>query len=228
MKEAIVLAGGFGSRLRALVSAVPKPMADINGRPFLEIVLDKLVAGGVERVIISLGYMAEVVMDHFGPIYKGLEVVYEVEETPLGTGGAIRQSLARCFSDHILVLNGDTYVELDQKELGAFYSQVQKPTVVACEVDDVSRYGKLKIVDGLIRGMAEKESSGKGYINSGVYVLPVNSLDVYEPGSTFSFEDGYLKIQAESGNLHLFRTKGKFIDIGIPEDYLKAQTYLTD
>ena len=111
--EAIVLAGGFGTRLRQVVTDVPKSMAPIAGRPFLEILLGSLARKGFQRIVLSLGFMAEKISDHFGTHFAGLELAYVVEETPLGTGGAVRLASTACTQDHVFVLNGDTYVDLE-------------------------------------------------------------------------------------------------------------------
>ncbi len=116
--EAIVLAGGFGTRLRQVVPDLPKPMAPIAGRPFLEILLLSLYQKGFSRVVLSLGFMAEKIIAHFGDRYVGMDLVYAVEHHPLGTGGAIRVALAQCASDHVFVFNGDTYLDLEVKTAG--------------------------------------------------------------------------------------------------------------
>ena len=111
--EAIVLAGGFGTRLRPCVDDLPKPLAPINGRPFLEYLLDYLYANGVCRAIISTGYMSEKIEEAIGGRYRGMTVEYCREETPLGTGGAIKKALGMCREEYAAVINGDTFYDVD-------------------------------------------------------------------------------------------------------------------
>ena len=117
--EAILLAGGIGTRLRSVVPNLPKPMAPVAGRPFLEILLNSLAKKGFKRVVLSVGYMAEKVVSHFGYNFVGMELVYEIEETPLGTGGAVCKAIAQCNTDHVFVFNGDTYLDLEVAEVVA-------------------------------------------------------------------------------------------------------------
>ncbi|MBO7411049.1 MAG: NTP transferase domain-containing protein, partial [Ottowia sp.] len=117
MMEAIVLAGGFGTRLRQIVSDVPKPMAPVAGRPFLEILLGSLAQKGFSRAVLSLGFMAEKISGHFGAHFKGLNLSYVVEDAPLGTGGAIRLATTACAQEHVFVFNGDTYLDLQVEQL---------------------------------------------------------------------------------------------------------------
>ena len=127
LMEAIVLAGGLGTRLRSTVPDLPKVMAPVCGRPFLEILLSSLATKGCRRAILSLGYLAHRVQDHFGPRFAGIDLAYEVESVPLGTGGALRRALDRCEADHVLVLNGDTYLDLEIEEVESRWQQKPLP-----------------------------------------------------------------------------------------------------
>ncbi|HVW64767.1 MAG TPA: nucleotidyltransferase family protein [Nitrosospira sp.] len=226
--EAVILAGGLGTRLRAAVPDLPKPMASIAGRPFLEIVLASLARKGFSRIILSLGHMAEKVVSHFGSSFDGMTLVYEIEASPLGTGGALRQALARASSDHIFVFNGDTFLDLEVPELESFWQAHRLPTIVGKEVADTRRYGRLETVGQHVVGFAAKNIPGPGLINAGCYVLPRNALDMFEPGRVFSLEADFLVAAVRTQQFALFTTKGFFIDIGIPDDYLRAQTQLVD
>ena len=117
--EAIVLAGGFGTRLKSVVFDLPKPMAPVAGKPFLERLLKSLAQKGFTRIVLALGYMAEKVIEHFGSRFEGMELVYEIESTPLGTGGAVRLALTQCLTDHVFVFNGDTYLDLEVSHVEA-------------------------------------------------------------------------------------------------------------
>lgn len=226
LMEAIVLAGGFGTRLRELVPELPKPMAPVAGRPFLEILLTSLAHKGFRRVVLSLGYMAETVAAHFGNQFLEIELVYEVENTPLGTGGAVRQALTRCNEDHVFVFNGDTYLDLEVADVEAHWQIHLLPIIVAREVPDTARYGRLVTSGGRVTGFLEKGMAGSGLINAGCYVLPVDILNGFAVGQPFSLEADFMAKTVNVMNIDVFVTKGHFIDIGVPADYMLAQTEL--
>jgi len=223
MREAIILAGGFGTRLRKLVADVPKSMAPVAGRPFLEIVLSTLAEKGFSRVVLSLGFMAETIISHFKDCYAGLELEYVVEEKPLGTGGALRLAITRCDSDHVYVFNGDTYLDLEVEDLECQWQDHHNPIIVGREVPDATRYGRLIIDEGRVIGFAEKGVSGPGLINAGCYVLNHNQLDDFPLNEAFSFEIDYLTKAVNYQTIDIFITHGYFIDIGVPEDFHRAQ-----
>lgn len=224
--EAIVLAGGFGTRLRQVVSDVPKPMASVAGRPFLEILLAALAKNGFKRVVLSLGYMAEKIALHFGCQYRGIELVYEIEKTPLGTGGAVRAALEHCRDDHVFIFNGDTFLDLEVPKIEAQWNMNGVPVLVAREVADTSRYGRLDVADGRVVRFLEKGMSGPGLINAGCYILPRRCLDGFALGEPFSLEADFLARSVPQMQIDVFVMHGHFIDIGIPEDYARAQTEL--
>jgi len=224
--EAVVLAGGFGTRLRALVSDVPKPMAPVVGRPFLEIVLRGLARNGFHRVILAVGYMAETISSHFGSAFAGMSLAYQVEESPLGTGGAVRAALCECFEDHAFVFNGDTYLDLEVQQVEAQWRRHGDPIIVARAVPDLARYGALLVEGGAVTGFLEKGAVGAGLINAGCYVLPRDILDKYPVGVAFSLEKDFLADSVVSRRFVVFEARGLFIDIGVPEDYRRAQTLL--
>ena len=226
--EAIVLAGGFGTRLRQVVADVPKPMAPIAGRPFLEILLGSLARKGFARVVLSLGFMAEKISDHFGARFAGMDVAYVVEDAPLGTGGAIRLALEACTQDHVFVFNGDTYLDLEVQSLEQRWQAKRHQVVVGRQVPDTTRYGRLVVDGGCITGFAEKGISGPGLINAGCYVLAADALARFPLNQPFSIETDYLVPEVTCGTVDVFVTEGMFIDIGIPEDYARAQTLLVD
>ena len=224
--EAIVLAGGFGTRLREVVADLPKPMAPIAGRPFLEILLDMLARKRFARVVLSVGFMSEKIISHFGDRHAGMELVYEVERQPLGTGGAVRASLQRCTSDHAFIFNGDTYLDLETDELEQQWQSGRNPVIVVREVPDTARYGRVEIDRGRVVAFREKGVAGPGMINAGCYVLPVDALDAFPVGQNFSLETQYLAQAVNRVRFESFVTRGRFIDIGVPEDYSRAQTLL--
>lgn len=224
--EAIILAGGFGIRLRQVVPDLPKPMAPVAGRPFLEILLTAIARKGFSRVVLSLGYMAEKVVEYFGDRFADMELVYEIEEMPLGTGGAIRQALGRCIADHVFVFNGDTYLDVEAAEVDACWLAQRAPIIVAREVSDTARYGRLDIANNRVLGFSEKGLAGPGLINAGCYVLPKGVLDGFPCGAAFSLEADFLAKAVTQQRFDVFVSKGLFIDIGIPKDYERAQKEL--
>jgi len=221
--EAIVLAGGLGIRLQGIVPDLPKPMAPISGRPFLEILLTMLSGKGFGRVVLALGHMSTTIVEYFGNRFAGMELAYEIEPLPLGTGGAVRRAMGRCDSDHTFVLNGDTYLDLEAGDIEAQWQRQRCPILVAREVPDTSRYGRLSVDNGSVVGFAEKDRGGRGLINAGCYVFSRDIVDRLPGVEAFSLENDFLAKHASVLALKIFISRGRFIDIGIPEDYLRAQ-----
>ena len=228
MREAVILAGGLGTRLRSTVPGVPKPMAPVAGRPFLEILLGSLRTKGIERAVLSVGYLADSVIDHFGHSFRGMELAYAVESEPLGTGGALRLALARCVSDHAFVFNGDTFLDLDLDGVARLWRSSRTPIIVARHVEDTSRYGRLIASDGRVLRFEGKAAGGPGLINAGCYVVPSDLLAGERFPERFSFEQDFLASAVEHERFSVFISDGKFIDIGVPDDYLRAQVELAD
>jgi len=227
MMEAIILAGGFGTRLRQVVPDLPKPMAPINGRPFLEILLGSLARNGFKRVVMSLGFMAEKISGHFGKQFSGMELVYTVEEVPLGTGGAVRFAMAKCHHNHVYIFNGDTFLDLEVDAVEHQWQNTRTPIIVGREVDDAARYGCLLTEDGRVTGFSEKGVTGPGLINAGCYVLNRGQLDSFPINTAFSLERDYLAQAVQDSSFDYFITSGHFIDIGVPDDYIRAQIELS-
>ncbi len=225
--EAIILAGGFGTRLRELVPDLPKPMAPVAGRPFLEILLTSLTRNGFDRAILSLGYMSEKIINHFGSSFSGMALDYVVEKEPLGTGGAVRLALSRCHEDHAFIFNGDTYLDLEVAQVEHHWRAKRYPIIVGREVEDTARYGRLLASHGKVEGFTEKGFSGQGLISAGCYVFDRNQLDHFEPHQNFSLETDYLAQEVARKRFDVFVTSGQFIDIGVPEDFYRAQTLLS-
>jgi D-glycero-alpha-D-manno-heptose 1-phosphate guanylyltransferase len=226
MMEAVILAGGFGSRLRQVVADVPKPMAPIAGRPFLEFLLGSLANKGFSRVVLSLGFMAEKISGHFGARFAGLDLAYVVEDAPLGTGGATRFAVMACAQDHVFVFNGDTYLDLEVDLLERQWQAKRHPIVVGRQVADTTRYGRLVVDGDRITSFAEKGVAGPGLINAGCYVLATDALAKFPLNQPFSIETDYLMPEVVRATVDVFVTEGTFIDIGIPEDYARAKTLL--
>ena len=194
MIPAIVLAGGLGTRLRSVISNVPKVLAPIGGRPFLEHLLERLELANCPKVVLAVSYLREQVVEHFGHEFRGMEIFYSVEETPLGTGGAIRQALELISTPRAFVINGDTWIDLDYRAMLETHLAAQvKLTVAIAEVTNVARYGAVEVAsNGRIVRFAEKGESRSGSINGGVYVLDKTLFTQIDSRRAFSFEADFL------------------------------------
>lgn len=225
--EAIILAGGLGTRLRSRLSDLPKSMAAIGGRPFLSILLDQALHRGCSRIILSVGYRHKAILDAFGESYRGVELDYVVEETPLGTGGGIRLALQHAKDSSVLVMNGDTYLDVDFQVLHSTHATASRPmTMAVTRVNDMARYGGVAIHDGYVVGFTEKGRTGSGWINGGVYVI--NRSFPWPEGlpPSFSFESDVLGRFLADLRPVAFHCTGQFLDIGTPEDLDRAQSEL--
>lgn len=219
--EAIILAGGFGTRLQSVVKDVPKPMADINGRPFLVYILEYLLKYDITKIILSVGYKKEIIENYFRNRYKEMEILYSKEDEPLGTGGAIKKALSLCDDENITVLNGDTFFDVDLNALMQEHKKTDADVTLSLkEMHDFDRYGKVILDKNRVVTLSEKEFSISGLINGGVYIMHKNVLHHYD--GKFSFEQDFLKDNLSKVNVYSYVDEGYFIDIGIPEDYKKA------
>jgi len=225
LKEAIILAGGLGTRLRKVVKDVPKPMADVNGRPFLEYLLRYLQQNGIEKVILSVGYKWEVIKAYFGDSFKGIEIVYGVENEPLGTGGGIKKSLSFVNSNDIFILNGDTFFNIDLKEFFAFHKKKRSVLSIALKaMRQFDRYGNVKIDDNnRIVSFEEKRYYESGLINGGIYLLNKDFFMDLDWKDKFSFEKDFLEKYYKFYEFYGLPFDSYFIDIGVPEDYERAK-----
>jgi len=224
--EAIVLAGGFGTRLQKVVSNVPKSMALINNRPFLEYIFDYLISQGVSKAVLSVGYKNEIISNHFKDHYKSLDIGYAVENEPLGTGGGIRLAFWKIEGQRALVMNGDSLFRADYRALLEFHLRKKADATLALrKLTDTGRYGRVTMNrTRRITGFEEKGlSAGAGYINGGVYII--DKLFLMEPGfrGRFSLEKDCFEPCSSYSRLFGFPSDDYFLDIGIPEDYARAQ-----
>lgn len=221
--EAIILAGGFGTRLSHIVTDVPKPMAPVKNKPFLEYIMEYLIVQGITKVILATGFKSEVISDYFGNSYKGLRILYSKEESPLGTGGALKKAIALCESDYIFIINGDTYFDVSLKDMMMFHlGEKASITISAKKMFNYSRYGTLLCKDSLVNAFQEKRLTEEGLINGGIYLLNKSILDNIDK-DVFSLEKDVFEAQIECIRIVAYESNGYFIDIGIPEDYYKAQ-----
>ena len=224
---AIILAGGFGTRLQSVVNDLPKPMAPINGEPFLNYQLNYLKHYGIKNVILSVGYLAEKIKAYYGSNFNGLEIDYVVEENPMGTGGGIRLALEKCTESLSFVLNGDSFFDVDLIKFYDLHIQNRSQISLALrKVNNSARYGTIEQTkENIISSFKEKSGiDHEGIINGGVYLLDKNLYLQKTPSATnFSIEKDFFEKQLSNSLISGFEFEGYFIDIGIPEDYLKAQ-----
>lgn len=225
VREAVVLAGGFGTRLAHVVPGACKPMAPVAGEPFLRRVLDLLDSMGFARVVIADGYRREQIEGYFMGTYRGLEVDYSPEDAPLGTGGAARRALSLCTRPEVFVVNGDTWLGFDPDAMEAALGN--RPSADCCiaakRMRGFDRYGAMDVAaDGTVLGFREKAPCAKGLINGGAYLIRRGALSA-EP-EAFSLESDWLARVVRDGSLVAVEAPGGFIDIGVPEDYGRAQS----
>lgn len=225
--DIIILAGGLGTRLNQTVPDTPKPMAPVNGKPFLQYLLNHINEAGFRRVILSTGYLSEKIESYFNIRYKDLELLYSVEDEPLGTGGAVQLAFAQVQTPHFMVMNGDTFfrINLDllfQKHI----EQLADVTMALRQVEDASRYGSVKfdLNNRILRFTEKSEVPEPGYINGGIYVISSRFFKAQAMPGKFSLERDLFESKLDSGNTFGLIFNDYFLDIGIPADYHRAQT----
>jgi len=228
IKEAIILAGGLGTRLRSVVADLPKCMAPVAGKPFLYFVIEHLLKQGIDRFIFSVGYKSEMIIDYVNAQYPDLDKQFSIEAEPLGTGGAVKLACSLASEDNVLVLNGDTLFKIDIEWLSAFHSSNSADCSLCLKpMNDFNRYGVVELnEDASIVSFLEKQQYDFGLINGGVYALNVESFTKEDLPQKFSFEKEYLEVFFDKRKMYGLLQDEYFIDIGIPEDFEKAQQEL--
>lgn len=226
--QAIILAGGFGKRLRSVIQNVPKPMAPIHDKPFLAYLIDYLIKQGIQEVVLSVHYLREQIQDYFKNDYQGVKIDYAIETEPLGTGGAIQHAFTLIKnSDPVFILNGDTFLKLNYQTMFAQHKQQASALTIALrEIKDCSRYGSVSLKDNQIIAFKEKGDNASGWINAGVYLTNKKIFESYHLPAQFSFETDFLFPHIKQLKPHAFYVNDFFIDIGVPEDYQKAISLL--
>jgi D-glycero-alpha-D-manno-heptose 1-phosphate guanylyltransferase len=224
--EAIILAGGFGTRLQKVVNDLPKSMALINDKPFLEYLLNFLTGQGIQKIILSVGYKREMIQDYFKVRYKQVTISYAIEEEPLGTGGGILNALEQVEGDSVFALNGDSMFRIDLQAMQHLHQKTGADLTMALRyLDDTSRYGTVRIDnEKRVTGFFEKnQDSEPGYINGGIYLINKNFMVSSSFGKKFSIEKDCFEKCYNNSKIFGYPARGYFLDIGIPEDYMKAQ-----
>jgi len=253
--EAIILAGGLGTRLRSVLPDLPKCMAPVNGKPFIVYVIEYLFQKGIKKFILSLGYKHEMIVEYLESLltqprsqnlkYKTqklpgdqtdslrthnspLTIQYSIEEEPLGTGGAITLGCTKATEKNVLVANGDTLFKIDVKKLSAFHNLYNADCTLSLKpMKSFDRYGIVELnKDNSIKSFKEKQHYSEGLINGGLYALNVNKFLEAGLPTAFSFEKDYLEKYYVQQKIYGLVKDEYFIDIGIPEDYERAQSEL--
>ena len=225
IRECIILAGGLGTRLRTAVPDLPKCMAPVNGKPFISYILNYLQLQGVNNFIFALGYKHEffnTVLDALPPTIK---YKLSTEQEPLGTGGAIKLACSKALSENILVINGDTLFNIDAQKISSFHLHNEADCTLCLKpMQNFDRYGVVELEENnIVKSFKEKQFYKKGLINGGVYALNTKQFLSEDLPSKFSFEKDYLEKYVSCRKIFGLQQDGYFIDIGIPEDYERAQ-----
>ncbi len=241
---AAILCGGQGTRLRPVVADRPKVLAEVQGRPFLAHLLDRLAAYGVANVVLCTGYQGDQVEALFGDSYGGLRLLHSQEAAPLGTAGALRAALPLLQGNPVLVMNGDSYCETDLRTFWAWHhSREAEGSVLLTRMADSGRYGRVHLdAAGRLVGFEEKSADGgPGWINAGIYLLDIQLLETIPVGRFVSLEQEMLpqwltmgsglanaskgaggSDQLKARRLYGYKSEGRFLDIGTPESYAAA------
>jgi len=232
MTSAVILAGGLGTRLRTIVSDLPKPMAPINGKPFLEHLMRYWIGQGISHFVLSVGYLHQTIVDYFGFQFEGASLDYVIEKSPLGTGGGLLLALEKVSQqEKFLLLNGDTFFEIDLKSLVDFSDKTDADWCFSLfRTGEVGRYLGMNILqDGRINSLKADSSCLERVANGGVYLVNPRALEVIAVpfGDKVSLEDDIFPAAIAEGQRFFGKEyQNLFIDIGVPEDYLRAATIL--
>jgi D-glycero-alpha-D-manno-heptose 1-phosphate guanylyltransferase len=224
MQQAVILCGGRGTRLGNVLGDLPKAMAPVGDRPFLEHVLARMGAMGFDRAILATGFRRDAIHDHFGNRFGPLDIAYSVETEPLGTGGAVWQALEQARSEPCFILNGDTWSEVDYAAMAEAHRRAGGTfTMAAQRLPEIGRYGALEIADGHVTAFREKGGTGPGTINAGIYLCTPSIRDAYPMPKSFSLERDFLEAHLADLRPLAWPVDGAFIDIGVPDDLEAAQ-----
>ena len=224
IKECVILAGGLGTRLRSEVADLPKCMAPVAGKPFLHWVIAYLIAQKITSFVFSLGYMHKIIEEYIQLNHPQLQVKFSVENEPLGTGGAIKLAFNLCEEENVMVVNGDTLFETDNNALWTQHIYHNSECSLSLKpMQHFERYGAVTINESkIITAFTEKKYMEKGLINGGVYLINKNSFNKLNLPQKFSFEKDFLEKYLHILTMIGVQDNGYFIDIGIPEDFKKA------
>lgn len=225
----VILAGGLGTRLRAVVHDKPKVLAEIMGKPFLTFLLEQLITAGAQEVVLCTGYLAGLIREELGDIYKSIRITYSEESKPLGTAGALRLALPLIKSNIVLVMNGDSYINADLNAFREWFLEKNPAAaLLLSKVHDTGLYGKVELgKDSRIKRFEEKGGKAEpGWINAGIYFLKKKLIETIPARKVYSLERDFFPALIGDG-LHGYVCSAKFLDIGIPESYSQADAFFT-
>jgi D-glycero-alpha-D-manno-heptose 1-phosphate guanylyltransferase len=227
--DTLILAGGAGTRLRAIIQDQQKVFIQVNGRPFLTYLLDMLVNTGLKRTILCTGHRGDALQATLGDHYGRLQLEYSQEDTPLGTAGALKQTLPLLHSRDVLVLNGDSYCEVNLKHFYANHAAHDAvASIVLVRVQDTSRYGRVELNNRyqITRFVEKGVSSEPGWVNAGIYLLNRQVLESIPDGRIVSIENEIFPALLKQKVIG-YQTEGRFLDIGTPESFSQAAAFLS-
>ncbi len=222
--DAVILCGGKGTRLKSVVSDRPKPMAALNEKPFLELVINYAAGFGFRRFILCAGYMGELIEAHFAEARGDYEVVVAREAEPLDTAGAVKNAEHLIRTPRFLVMNGDSICNTDLRAFAAFHAAKKAVASVAVtKVDSPGAFGSIvKDENGRLLAFREKTGAGTGYANAGIYIFEKTALAAVPAGVRYSMEKDFFPALAAGGGVYAYETAGRIFDIGTPEGYKEA------
>jgi Nucleoside-diphosphate-sugar pyrophosphorylase involved in lipopolysaccharide biosynthesis/translation initiation factor 2B, gamma/epsilon subunits (eIF-2Bgamma/eIF-2Bepsilon) len=231
--DVIILAGGLGTRLKSVMHTLPKTLSPINGRPFLDYILDFLEGSdSVNSVILAVGYMADQIIEKYTNRQEyNFEILFSKEEMLLGTGGAIKKALQFSTTDNVMVLNGDSYVDVDIRDVITFHREKNAAmTIVVKKVGNPGRYGRVEFDKnhGITSFNEKQTKAGEGHINAGIYLFKREIFNSIEENRTISLEKELIPFFINNNDIYGFVTDRKFIDIGIPETYQIADKFFKE
>ncbi|HYV97774.1 MAG TPA: nucleotidyltransferase family protein [Gemmatimonadaceae bacterium] len=225
-----ILAGGLGTRLRAVVADRPKALAPVNGRPFLAWLLSQAQGAGVPHAVVCTGHLGDQIESAFGTSFDGMSLTYSREPAPLGTGGALRRALPMLRSDPVLVVNGDSYCNADLRDFARAHDRRHADvSIMVTSVADAGRFGSVTLgANNRVQGFEEKVAGrGKGWINAGLYLISRPLIERIPVGPAVSLErDAFPRWLGDQ--FFAYRSAGPFIDIGTPESYADAEKFFSD
>jgi D-glycero-alpha-D-manno-heptose 1-phosphate guanylyltransferase len=227
--QAIILAGGFGTRLRSVVADVPKPLAPIGSKPFLDFLIEHLIEQGITHVILSVYHQHELIIDYFEKNPPQIQLSYVIEPRPLGTGGAIRYVFEKeSINDNVFILNGDTYLDSNLRLMQQDFTKANSRIMLSAKYKtDCQRYNTLELQGDRITNFNPKGVKESGYINAGVYLASADLFSDIDLNDEFGFEQDFIAKHISDLQPSAYITDGYFIDIGIPEDYERAIQYFS-
>lgn len=225
-----ILAGGLGTRLHSILADRPKVLAKVQGRPFIAYLLDQMVHAGVRYVVLCTGYLGEQIKNEFGDSYKTLYLVYSQEYSPMGTAGALRLALPLFKSDHVLVMNGDSFFNIDMRAFWIWHcARGAEASLLLAKVQDMRQYGRVHLDNNgrVLRFKEKDDKGGPGWINAGIYLIKRHLILTIPANRAVSLEKEMFPVWISKG-LYGYQSQGRFLDIGTPEAYAAAEQFFIE